>query len=257
MPIITLTSDLGTKDFYSAIIKGTIISALPDVQIVDITHHVPDYDSLKAAEILRYTFHHFPPETIHCILINTSSINIEPVILVRYQGHYFIGPDNGIFSMLFDEPPEIIIELHEKVVNDSLTFPFRDYYLPYLKNIILHKNIEKDSIVKSEVYTKLRPEAFVGSNQLSGNIWHIDKFGNAISNIRKNQFESALQKRTFILNIRGNVADKIVKHYSDGPDGKMILLFNSMGLLEIAMKEGNASKLIGINRGDRITFNFT
>jgi S-adenosylmethionine hydrolase len=105
MPIITLTSDLGTQDFYLAAIKGTLHSNLMDIQVIDITHQIPSFDIFKAAETLRHSYHFFPEGTIHCVLVNTQSHLKTPILLCKYQGHYFIGPDNGLFSFLFDEAP--------------------------------------------------------------------------------------------------------------------------------------------------------
>ena len=103
MGIITLTTDLGSKDHYVASVKGRIYSLDSDVKIVDITNEVPPFDVNQACYSLENSFHHFPEGTVHIIGVHPSAYDQVRHLACYYRGHYFIGADNGIFSLLFQE----------------------------------------------------------------------------------------------------------------------------------------------------------
>src|SRR3989344_8200052 len=111
MPIITLTTDLGSTDFYVGSLKGAILSQLADVTIVDITHNIPLYDFSKAAFIVRNCYRDFPKGTIHVIGVNPETDAETTHVAIEYDGYYFIGADNGVFSLIFDNIPDKIVEL--------------------------------------------------------------------------------------------------------------------------------------------------
>src|ERR1043166_9627398 len=111
MPIITLTTDLGSKDHYVGAIKGSIYSLLADVTIVDISHQIPTYNIQDAAYIIRNAYHTFPKGTIHIIGIRSEQTDLASHVIVLADGHYFIGADNGIFSLLLEKGFEKAIEL--------------------------------------------------------------------------------------------------------------------------------------------------
>src|SRR6266542_1395099 len=103
MAIITLTTDFGLKDHYVGAIKGTILNRLSTVTIIDISHNIEKYNLLEASYILKESYPNFPANTVHIIGINTELANSGGYVLVKQYDHYFIGADNGIFSLLFEE----------------------------------------------------------------------------------------------------------------------------------------------------------
>src|SRR3989338_5913938 len=103
MPIITLTTDLGSSDFYVGALKGAILSQLADVTLVDITHNIPLYNFSKAAFIVRNCYKDFPQGTIHIIGVNPEIDAETAHVAIFYNGHYFIGADNGMFSLIFED----------------------------------------------------------------------------------------------------------------------------------------------------------
>jgi S-adenosylmethionine hydrolase len=129
MPIITLTSDWGHSDHYIGAVKGSILSLLPDVKIIDISHQVAPFNIEQAAFILKNCYKNFPKGTIHIIGVNTEESDKNPHTVVFINDHYFIGTDNGIFSMIFDKPPKKIIELNIMQDSDYFTFSTRDRFV--------------------------------------------------------------------------------------------------------------------------------
>ena len=103
MGIITLTTDLGYKDFYQAALKGSILKTLPKVTIIDISHEIEAFNISKAAFLLKNSFHYFPKGTVHLIGIDTVYSASNKYLALKYQDHYFVGADNGIFSLIFEE----------------------------------------------------------------------------------------------------------------------------------------------------------
>src|ERR1700759_2198160 len=112
MAIITLTTDLGDKDIYQAALKGSILKLLPAVNIVDITNSVAAYNVQQAAFILKNSFYYFPDDTVHLIGIDTVFNSQTRYLAIRYKNHYFVGADNGIFSLMFTNPPDEMVEIN-------------------------------------------------------------------------------------------------------------------------------------------------
>src|ERR1700744_6705449 len=112
MAIITLTTDLGDKDIYQAALKGSIYKLLPTVNIVDITHNVAAFNVQQAAFILKNSFYYFPDATVHLIGIDTVFNEETKYLAIKYKNHFFVGADNGIFSLMFDQEPDEVVELN-------------------------------------------------------------------------------------------------------------------------------------------------
>ena len=112
MAIITLTTDLGDKDIYQAALKGSILKLLPSVNIVDITNNVSAFNIQQAAFILKNSFHYFPDNTVHLIGIDTVFNNNTKYLAIKYKNHYFVGADNGIFSLMFNAEPDEMVEIN-------------------------------------------------------------------------------------------------------------------------------------------------
>ena len=129
MSIITLTTDLGLKDYYVAGIKGHILSQLPDANIVDISHEIPAFNISVAAFCLKNCYYDFPKGSIHIIGVSPEANEFTRHVVIKYQNHYFIGADNGIFSLLFDEIPEVIFDLNIISNEEKRTFPTKDIFV--------------------------------------------------------------------------------------------------------------------------------
>jgi S-adenosylmethionine hydrolase len=256
MPIITLTSDLGIQDYYLAAIKGTLVSNFNNIQVVDITHQIPNFDIFKAAETLSHTFHFFPEGTIHCVLVNTQSHLKAPILLGKYKGHYFIGPDNGLFSFLFEEVPEQLLSLNENSNVLKSTFPFLDLYLPGLKALIQGNETDLMGSEVTEYVMKNPFNSFGQEDTVHGYIWHVDKFGNCISNINRPLFDRVGKGQAFLIDIKGHQATSMITHYDEKSGGAMLVFFNFLGLLEFAISNGSATQLLGLNRNDKVIIRF-
>ena len=249
MAIITLTSDWGNKDHYVGAVKGTILRQMPDATIVDITHHIPPFDLNQAAFIIRNFYKNFPAGSIHILAVNTEASIRHPHTLVKYEGHWFIGADNGIFSLIFDEKPELIIDLDVIQDSDYFTFPTRDVFAKVACHIASGKPVGNLGHVKKEVMQKIAFRPVIQGDLIKGQVIYVDNYENAFTNITESLFKSATKGRKFTITFRtaNYRITQISKSYQDVPEGEMLALFSSSGYLEIAMNKGNAASLLGLN----------
>ena len=128
MGVITLTTDLGHKDFYQAALKGSIITQFPAVRLIDISHDIPPFDIQYAAFVLKNAYPYFPEKTVHLIGIDSVFNQETRYVALRHNGHYFVGADNGVFSLIFDGPADEVVELN--IIQDLkyLHFPLTDIF---------------------------------------------------------------------------------------------------------------------------------
>jgi len=256
MPIITLTSDWGLKDHYLAAVKGSIISQYPEAQIVDITHFIPLYDYIQAAYVIKNSYKNFPKGSIHIIGINTIASIENPHICVLYDGHYFIGCDNGIFSLIMDEEPEEIIELEVLQDSDYFTFSTKDVFVKVACHIAKGGKIDDLGIKKSTFIRKNELKPIVNEDSITGMVIYIDVYENVITNISEKLFKKVQKGRNFEILFRSYSISKIHKAYDGVGESQKLALFSSNGLLEIAICKGKAKSLLGLDYGDNIVINF-
>ncbi|MEL0644901.1 MULTISPECIES: S-adenosyl-l-methionine hydroxide adenosyltransferase family protein [unclassified Olleya] len=275
MPIITLTTDFGEKDHFAGAIKGAIYSELPEVKIVDISHSISPFNIAEAAYIIQNAYSSFPKGTIHVIGID-SEINPENKhIAVELDEHYFICANNGIMSMIANEIAHsklVEINIHDKI---ETSFPVLDVFVKVACHIarggtleVIGKAIDKIKPIKNLV-----PYVNEEQTQIIGSIIYIDNYGNVVTNIRKNFFETLQKGRSYEVSARNYKFKKIQSKYSDivnfdtpedkrNDEGRGLVVFNSSNYLEIAIYKsnnqtvGSASSLMGLGLRDTVTINF-
>ncbi len=248
MAIITLTSDWGTKDHYLGAVKGAILSLLPDANIVDITHSIPAFDLNQAAFIIRNFYKNFPKGTIHILSVNTDASIETPHTLVIHDGHYFIGADNGLFSLIFDEEPGQVIELDVMQDSDYFTFSTRDVFVKVACHIALGKPISELGRPKKSLLKKMSFVPVIDGNLIKGKVIYIDNYENVFVNIDENLFRSMTKGKKFAILFRSASyrITEISRSYKDVVEGEMLALFSTTGQLEIAINQGKASSLLGL-----------
>lgn len=254
MPIITLTTDLGDRDPYVGIVKGRLISRIPNAQIIDISHQVHPYNSAEAAWIVRETYLNYPAETIHVVSVDTQYDKNPQHLVLRHRDQWFVGPDNGLFALSFE--PENPARIY-KLSYFPTTFPLSDLYVDAVKKLVDKKpeSLEAEEIKSLRVSMNWQPQ--ISEAKISGNVIYIDRFQNAITNIRKEIFEKTRNGRIIRVAFRGyNDMNHISRDYSDVPAGEKLCLFNSSGYLEIAINKGNAAGLLNIRMRDTIQIDF-
>jgi S-adenosylmethionine hydrolase len=256
MSIITLTSDIGETDYYLGAVKGKILSSCPDVRIVDISNQVAPFDIFKAAFILRNAWTDFPEKTVHIVNVHSTDDDSNRILLIEKNNQYFIGFDNGLFSLVFDEIPENVYEINIEQ-KSNYTFIMKDIMAGLACKIVHGKTLEQLGQTAANIKTLQTLHPVLIDNTLRGNIIYTDRYGNAMTNIRKDYFNQVKNGRKFSMNImKYERISKISSSYSDVPEGEKVCVFNAAGYLEIAINKGKASELFGLNLGDYIQIEF-
>ena len=254
MPIVTLTSDFGLDDYYVALIKGAMLCQNQNLNIVDITHNVNNYDIVQGAFVLKNAYSSFPKETIHILSVNNFYNKKYCFLAVRFDDHYFIGPDNGIFSLLFNEKPGDIYELE---YNEKSDFPLKEIFSKAVGHISNAMPFNEIGIKVDEIEERISFQPVINKSQIRGTVIHIDHYENVVVNITKELFEQVSEKRKFSVYFkRSNPIQKISNNYSDVAVGERLCFFNSARCLEIAINMGKASSMLGLNIDDSVQIDF-
>lgn len=257
MAIITLTTDLGDKDIYQAALKGSILKLLPTVNIVDITNNVQAFNTQQAAFILKNSFYYFPDNTVHLIGIDTVYNNATRYLAVRYNNHFFVGADNGIFSLMFNSEPDEIVEINIMQDLKFLHFPLADIFVKAACHLANGGTLAQIGLPVTEVEKKVNLHPVVDGNLIRGAVIYIDSFQNVITNVTKEFFNKVQHGRRFVLYFKRNeTITHLSWHYNEVPEGEKLCLFGISDHLEIAINKGNASGLLGLNVGDSVIIDF-
>lgn len=258
MPIVTLTTDLGLRDYYAAVVKGELLRAIPDIQIIDISHEIKPFDIMHGAYVLKNSYAHFPLDTVHLIGVNLNSEAGLSHLLISHAGHFFIGPDNGIFGLLWEEtmPAEIVI-LQAQPTEAASTLPIKDLYVRAAKHICEGGKANALGKVSAVMRRSMVARPTSSADFIRASIIYFDRFENAVVNIRKEEFERIRKNRSFIIYFKRYAdMDSISENYFDVPESEKLCFFNSAGYLEIAINKGNAMGLLNLSESDIVQVEF-
>lgn len=254
MPIVTLTTDFGTVDYHSGALKGTLLSAYSPLNVVDISHNIEHFNIVQAAFVFKNAWHRFPKKTIHCLVINDLPQHPIPYVAIEREGHYFLGPDNGIFHLIFGEHRGPVYRLKAP---DETVFAAADILAQACAHLAQGKSIETIGQPATELVQRISFQPVISQHQIRGSIIYVDHYGNAITNINRSLFEQVAQDRPFALYFRRHdPLTRIARHYADVEVGAPLCLFNAIGHLEVAIHMGNAHQLLGLNVEDTIQIDF-
>jgi hypothetical protein len=255
-PVITLLTDFGTKDHYVGSMKGVILRVNPRCTLVDITHEVSPQNVVEGAFLLAGACPYFPEGTIHLAVVDPGVGGPRKPILMVTKNYFFIGPDNGVLTLAArkDGIRQTIVLTNEKyfISKVSATFHGRDVFAPVAGH--LSRGITPSSFGKKiDHWVELgltRPKTKGG--MLIGEIAHIDRFGNLISNIEKIRFNRFVKDRRFRIMAGHGTIQELKRGYYEGKKNEPIALFGSGGFLEISVREGSAQKILKARQGDWI-----
>lgn len=254
MPIVTLTTDFGWQDYYAALLKGAILCQNERINLIDVTHNINNYDIVQAAFIFKNAWRAFPAGTIHLVSVNDFNAEQVSFIAFRYREHYFVGPDNGLFSLVFDERPEEMVQLPYA---EESRFPLKEVYARAIGQLAAGKPLAEIGRPLDRYVERLTFQPVTGNLQIRGAVIHIDKYDNVILNIHRELFERIGEGRDFELYFkRHDPITKLSANYHEAPIGEIICLFNSADLLEIAVNKGKAGTLLGLNIEDTVQLDF-
>ncbi len=254
IPIITLTTDFGTRDGYVGAMKGAILGRAP-CTIVDIAHDVPRGDVAHAAWVVHTSTGAFPEGTIHIVVVDPGVGSTRRGVVIREDEHYFVGPDNGVFAYVEHdgvwtiENPEVMAPIV------SATFHGRDVFAPvaaYLAQEIIYHSRIRDRVL---VGLGARNDALIGlpwgeRQHGEGRVVHVDHFGNLITDLPEEDVlaDGTLQTIEVGVSVAGRHVP-LVRTYSDVAPGQLLAYVGSAGTIEIAVRDGRADRELNVPRG--------
>jgi len=261
-PIITLTTDFGLKDPFVGLVKGVILKINPDAQIIDITHNISRHNIFEASQAISMSYRYFPPTTIHVVIVDPSVGGNRRPLLVVTEDFYFIGPDNGLFTPVYEELQSHFLKVmhitasHYFLPMNSSTFHGRDVFAPAAA--WLSKGLESSRFGEeiNDYVTIPSTRARIEGGLIKGNVISVDIFGNAITNITteimaKHSADTA--KSGFMVKYKGSELP-LVRYYADPnvSGNGLASVINSFGHLELFAYKENAASKYNINIGDSV-----
>lgn len=245
MAIVTLLTDSGESDHYVAAVKARMLAVNPGVRIVDISHQIRLFDLGHAAYVLRSVFREFPPGTVHVAGVDAAANRDDGFVILKLEGHFFVGPDNGLFSLLSEEQPEKIWQLTASDLTLT-TFPEKEVFAGAAARIAAGEDPDTLGKVIPSLKRLIDRQVKATRSQITGHIIRVDHFGNLITNIPQQVFALLSKGKGFTIQFGGEKFRRIHTHYSQAEQGECFLLFNNLGFLEIGIYKGNAAELLGL-----------
>jgi S-adenosylmethionine hydrolase len=257
--IITLITDFGAEAGYLGAVKGVILKINPSLQIVDISHQIKPFDVWEAAFVLKNSYSFFPKETIHLVVVDPGVGSSRQSLLILTKNYCFIGPDNGVFSFVYNEEKILkMINLNNSkyFIGKSSTFHARDIFAPVAAYLSLGIKPEEFGTEAKECMKFKIPSPAVKNNLIQGEILWSDRFGNLITNVDYDLIKKIKSQKDFRLIIGKKVIKKIISSYSDGKEKEILALAGSSGYLEIAANQGSAREILKKGGGDKFRIEF-
>ena len=252
MRIITLLTDFGLQDSYVGVMKGVILKINPDVRIVDITHAVSPQDIREAAFIVKDYYPYFEAGTVHVAVVDpTVGSGRRPLILVKEE-NFFVGPDNGVFSHLIKDGPEVyeIANRAFTLREISSTFHGRDIFAPAAAHLAAGVDPSAfgprvvDPVCLENIFTRIENDA------LCGEVVRFDRFGNAITNIDIHTFNDFTGNKPFRITVGPTVFSSLSGSYYER---ETTCLVGSSGYIEFGYYRGSFAKAKGVGKGDPVS----
>lgn len=258
-PIVTLTTDFGTNDYFVGAVKGVILDIVPDATIVDISHAIQAFDVLDGALTISQTYSYFPTGTVHMIVVDPGVGTTRRAIIASSDGHHFVAPDNGVLSMVYAREERMTVRhvtsehyFRQPVSN---TFHGRDIFAPvaaYLaKQVDSHKFGDEIQDYVRFAAPKPKPSA---DNRLRAVVLKVDRFGNLITNITPEDAPALFSGKTGFKIVVGNKEISEIRNaYAEGAPGEVFGILGSMGYLEIVANRAAAAQITGAGKGAEVS----
>ncbi len=254
--IITLTTDFGLQDQYVSAMKAVILGLSPDVRLIDISHDIPAQDIMAGAWVIRNASLLFPKNTVHLVVVDPGVGTDRNPIALKIGDQYFVGPDNGIFSLFYDEFEYEAVKLNKEKfwrTERSRTFHGRDIFAPVAAHLSNGTPLKELGDPVSELVTYHWAVPIGDKDGLQGWVVHIDRFGNLITNISESLIEEVIGRRKVRIYVGNTMIDHLVNTFGDVEDGDPAALIGSSGMLEIGINKGNAAKLLSVDKGAQVS----
>lgn len=266
MQTITLTTDWGLDGIYVGAFKGRLLSETNSINFVDISHHISPFDIGQAAFTLRTCYTLFPKGTIHILgvggEINRKMPTNRNYVVFEKDEYFFLGNDDGSWKLIFDELPQKVYCLSSSpAIETYMGFPELGIFISAIMRIIENSKLADFAKPYEFKFQYQQGMAAIHPSMINGEIIYFDNYGNAITNITKNEFERVCKGRNFEIYV-GSYHNKykitkINKEYTESISGNLLAIFSYSGFLEIAIANGKATELLNVRQNKEIRIQFT
>ncbi len=253
--IITLTTDFGLEDHYVGVMKGVILGISPGASVVDITHQVIPYEITAGAFLVAQAYPHFPPGTVHVVVVDPGVGTARRPILLQAARQVFVAPDNGVLSMVYsrEEKRKVRVVTAERFFRRpvSRTFHGRDIFAPVAAHLATgipparFGKLVRDYLHRTDFDRPVQ----TGKRIWTGAILHIDHFGNMVTNFRPGDVPGLAEGRPFEMAAGPYQIAHIARSYAECPPGEPFLIVGSSGYLEISVNQASAARTLGFAAG--------
>jgi hypothetical protein len=250
--LITLTTDFGTRDGFVAQMKGVILGINPRARLIDVTHDIEPFSALEGALVLKGISPHFPSGTIHIAVVDPGVGSKRRGIVLRSEEQTYVGPDNGLFSLIMSGAEAYIMREIQNpghmLPEPHPTFHGRDIFASTAAHLSAGKPFEEVGPLVHDPIMLSIPPVKENAEGLEGCVIYVDRFGNLTSNIDK----ARLNKIVGTVRVGNVTIQGLSRFFGEVPEGEVMAMINSFGLLEIAVNKGNATKVLGIGKGEPV-----
>ncbi len=254
--LITLTSDFGLKDYYVSAMKGVMLQIVADVQLVDVSHEIPPQDVMAGAWVTMNSAMLYPDDTVHLVVVDPGVGTRRRPVAVKIENQFFVGPDNGLFSLVAGDSDYQAVELDNKSYwrnTVSQTFHGRDIFAPAAAHLANGVPLEKlgSEVKELETYRWAQPVA--DKDGLQGWVIHIDRFGNLVTNLSEELIQDTVGEQEIKIYAGNTILNQMVDTFGSVEEGEPAAYIGSAGMLEIGVNKGDAETLLGIQKGSSIS----
>ncbi|MHA7877547.1 MAG: SAM hydrolase/SAM-dependent halogenase family protein [Bacteroidota bacterium] len=254
MSLVTLTSDFGYQDHYAAIVKGRILQSCPHATIVDVSHGIEPFNVMQGAHVLKAAYASFPSTAVHIFAVQ-GGYEVTRHIAFKWNQHYFVGSDNGFAGLLGIENIEQCVEI-KTTLTSSTAFLAQTLYAPVAAQLA-------QGVPLQEIGHPIpAPKKFIASvpriteKKIVGHVIHVDHYGNLVTNIAQEIFMQQCLNRKFEIRFARESIYSLHTHYTQVEPGDCVCIFNSLSLLEIAINQGSAANLLGLQYDSPVCISF-
>ncbi len=256
--LVTLTTDFGLDDAYVAAMKAAMLAVEPDLRLLDVSHAIEAQDVLGAAFLLRQVAPLTPPGTVHLVVVDPGVGTDRQALAARCGDHLFVGPDNGLVALIWDEvePDEVVVLDRPAFWHShapSATFHGRDVFGPVAAHLASGRSLTEVGTPTARYQRLHWAHPIADDEGIQGWVVHVDRFGNAVTNIPRALLDAEPRSRTAKCYVGATILEGIHETYGDVPPGEPLALIGSAGLLEIGVNGGDASTLFSIPKGSRVS----
>lgn len=275
MGVLTLLTDFGYRDHYTAALKARLLQLAPTLPVLDITHGVEPYNIAHAVHVLRAVFRDFPAGTTHLITVSDYGASDAGAVATpawhaaEHQGHYFVAADNGLLPLLCDGVPAHLVRLEPPtplpVANQALAAgnlqpvslnPTRDILAPAAVRLAQGQPLSSLGPAVADLYLLTNRQLRLQDNRITGHVVHVDHYGNLITNISREAVEVVGRGRPAAVHFGREIVRELRPHFAAAPPGEIVCTFNPQGCLSVAINQGHASELLGLYFDSQVDVRF-